>query len=610
MTADHDHKDALPLATGAVPSPTRTSHPASGPAHAQAPSGRMGTKSPAFRIDLVGIMSAMQETAYLWDVTTDTIVWESNAPEVLGLASDVGISTGTAFQLLIVPEHLQRRRDAVAIAGGAAVKGPHYRVQYRFTPGGRRADTSIWLEDHGSCWFGEDGRLVKSRGIIRVINDRYRDEQTLLYRSDNDELTGQLNRIRLTDALGAFVSRAEQSGRSCGFLIAAVNNLAIINDTFGFDIGDEVIAATAQVLRGRLRGGDTIGRYSSNKFGIILNDCGPAAMRVAAERFIKAVRETTIRTTACQISATLSIGGVLLPDQAHTAQQALSRALQAVETVKSRRHDAFVPFEVSDARETTRQRNIMVADEIISAFNENRMLLALQPIVSMRDRKPAFYECLLRIERPDGIDVSAGDFNPVAEQLGLSRLIDRRTLELSIAILKKNPELHLSVNVSGLTASDHEWLVILHRLSGGRRALTERLTIEITETATIHYVDLSINFVDTLKELGCRVAIDDFGAGYTSFKNLKLLDVDMVKIDGTFVQNLSTEPSNRVFIRSLVEIAKAFGLETVAEWVGDEETARILDDCGITYMQGFHFGRPLIARDLPSLAGGRSAQPA
>ena len=202
------------------------------------------------------------------------------------------------------------------------------------------------------------------------------------------------------------------------------------------------------------------------------------------------------------------------------------------------------------------------------------------------------------MERPDGTIVSAGEFIAVAEQLGLSRLIDRRTLELSIEILKKHPSLHLSVNVSGLTASDHEWLVALHRLTGGRRALTERLTIEITETAAIHDLDLSINFVDTLKELGCRVAIDDFGAGYTSFKNLKILNVDMVKIDGSFVKNLLEEPTNRVFIKTLVEIAETFGMETVAEWVADEETAQIILGCGITYMQGFHFGRPIMSNDL------------
>ena len=551
-------------------------------------------------LDLVGILSAIQETAYLWDLTTDRMEWESNVSEVLGV-DPVLVSTGTDFHFLIAAEHIQRRQESVTHPQTNEVpakSGAHYRVQYRFTPGGRRSDTSLWLEDHGRCWFDEAGKAVKARGIIRVINERYLEEQRLLYRSDHDELTGQLNRIRLSEALGAVVTRSERTQQACAFLVASVNNLAVINEAFGFDVGDEVIAATARIIRARLRGGDTIGRYSSNKFGIILNECGPAAMRVAAERFMKAVRDTTIKTSACQLSATISIGGVLLPEQARTTHQALSHALQALDQARTRRTEAFAAFEPNAARETTRQRNITIADDVISALDQNRMLIALQPMVTCGRREAALYECLLRMERPDGVIVSAGEFIAVAEQLGLSRLIDRRTLELSIEILKKHPTIRLSVNVSGLTASDHEWLVTLHRLTGGRRALTERLTIEITETAAIHDLDLSINFVDTLKELGCRVAIDDFGAGYTSFKNLKILNVDMVKIDGSFVKNLIDEPTNRVFIKTLVEIAETFGMETVAEWVADEETAGMIEAAGITYMQGFHFGRPIMAKDL------------
>ena len=282
-------------------------------------------------LDLVGILSSVQETAYLWELGSDRIEWESNAAEVLGVSNMADIASGTGFHFLVAPEHVQRRQGAVAtVATAVAGNGGHYRVQYRFTPQGRRSDVSLWLEDHGRCWFDDQGQPVRARGIIRVINERYLEEQRLLYRSDYDELTGQLNRIRLTDALGAVVTRAERTRQPCAFLMAAVNNLAVINETFGFDVGDEVIAATARLIRSKLRGGDTIGRYSSNKFGIILNDCGPGAMRVAAERFIKAVREATIETSGCQLSASISVGGVLLPDHATTAHQALSHALQAL----------------------------------------------------------------------------------------------------------------------------------------------------------------------------------------------------------------------------------------------------------------------------------------
>jgi EAL domain-containing protein (putative c-di-GMP-specific phosphodiesterase class I) len=185
----------------------------------------------------------------------------------------------------------------------------------------------------------------------------------------------------------------------------------------------------------------------------------------------------------------------------------------------------------------------------------------------------------------------------VAEQLGLSRLIDRRTLELAIELLNRHPDLVISLNVSGLTCSDNEWLAALRRLTGGRPEMLSRIVVEITETVAIEDLDQSIHFVDTLKELGCRVAIDDFGAGYTSFRNLKLLNVDIVKIDGAFVKNLADDTSDQIFVKTMIDLAQNFGLETVAEWVGDERTVKHLANAGITYMQGYYYGMPFDAAD-------------
>ena len=542
----------------------------------------------------------MQTTAYSWDLGTDTITWQTNACHVLGIRNPALFATGSDFQFLIAPEHVRLRQEAISsVQPDVSRTGVHYSTQYRITPGGRRSETSLWIEDHGRCTFGADGRAISVQGILRVVDERQREEQRLLYRNDLDELTGQLNRTRLTEAISAVLERAERTAQSCAFLIIAIDNLSVINETFGFAVGDEVIAKTARLIKGRLRSCDTIGRWSSNKFGVILNDCSLSAMRVAAERFIATVRDATIEAAGCQLSATLSIGGVMLPEQAHNVHQAVSHALMALDKAKARRQDGFIPYEPNASGESRRRRNISLANEVISALDENRMLLALQPIVSMATREPSLYECLLRMERPDGVIVSAGEFIEVAEQIGLSRLIDRRTLELSVDILKKHPDIRLSLNVSSLTASDHDWLITLHKLTGGRRQLLQRLTIEITETSVIDDFDVSISFVDMLKELGCRVAIDDFGAGYTSFKNLKMLRVDMVKIDGSFVRNLLAEPTNRVFIKTLVEIAQTFGLETVAEWVADEPTAELLAEFGITHMQGFLFGQPIMASALP-----------
>lgn len=562
---------------------------------------RAGGRAPAGArsLDLVAILTAVDETAYHWDMATDRIDWESNATSVLGIDDTKSISTGSGFQFLVAAEHLARRQAAtMQVTAADRVSGVPYRLQYRFQPRGRRSEESLWLEDHGRWWPGPDGQPVMARGVIRVITERYWEEQRLLYRSDHDELTGQLNRVRLTEALGTQLARAEAKHEPSAFLMAAVTNLAVINETFGFEVGDEVIAATARVIRSKLRGGDTIGRYSSNKFGIILNDCGPGAMRIAAERFIKAVRDTQVPTTACPLTASISIGGVILPDQARTVNKALSHALHALDRAKHKRLNCFMAFEPSPTQDSARQRNVTIADEVITALDENRLHLMLQPMIAAKTGEAEIYECLLRMEQPDSRIVSAGEFMPVVEQLGLSRLVDMRTLELAVDLLKANPTLRLSLNVSSLTTGDHEWLVALHRLTGGRKHITERLIIEITETAAIHDIDQSVAFVDMLKELGCRVAIDDFGAGYTSFKNLKHLDVDMVKIDGVFVKNLAEDASDEVFIKAMIDLAQSFGMETVAEWVGDQQSADILTLAGITYLQGFHYGLPFHSREI------------
>ena len=394
------------------------------------------------------------------------------------------------------------------------------------------------------------------------------------------------------------IDRAKTSSGSSALLVAAVSNLSVINETFGFDVGDQVLARVASILSGKLRGGDSIGRYSSNKFGIVLNNCEPSSMRIAADRLIDAVSKATIEDNSCPISATLSVGGVLLPDHATTVNEALSRGLEALNVARERRVSCFEVHVLNAEKESARRRNIFVAEEVRSALDENRMHLDLQPIVDSRTRKPAFYECLMRMTKPNGTIVSAGEFIEVAEQLGFAKQIDRRTLALAADYLKADPHLRLSLNVSGLTCADHDWLLDLYNLIGCRRELAERLIVEITETATIHDLDQSMVFVDTVKEMGCKVAIDDFGAGYSSFKTLKHLPVDMVKIDGGFVRNLTTDKTDRVFLRTMVELAENFGMETVAEYVVDGPTADIVEQAGITYLQGFHLGRPMEAKDV------------
>jgi EAL domain-containing protein (putative c-di-GMP-specific phosphodiesterase class I) len=206
--------------------------------------------------------------------------------------------------------------------------------------------------------------------------------------------------------------------------------------------------------------------------------------------------------------------------------------------------------------------------------------------VEARTRNAAFHECLVRMEGSDGQVLAAPDIVPVAERLGLIRLVDHRVLELVIAELAATPDIQLSLNISPETTMDPDWWTSIESLMHAHPGAGERLIVEITETVAIQDVDDVRGFVARLKNFGSRIAIDDFGAGHTSFRNLRKLGVDIVKIDGAFVQNIVHSADDRAFVQTLIDLARRLKIKTVAEWVQDDESAVLLRDWGCDYIQG------------------------
>jgi len=392
------------------------------------------------------------------------------------------------------------------------------------------------------------------------------------------------------------------------FMIAAINNLAMINQTFGFDIGDAVIANVADRLRRQMRTGDTAGRYSTNKVCLVIHACTSDGLQALARRLMAIVRDTTIRVGPHEIATTISIGAVQFPLHANSTQSAVAAALEALGDARQTRQDRLACYVPTQTTTQGRKRTLETSASVLEALEQQRMRIALQAVVHAGTRDIAFYECLLRIQAVDGSLTPAQDFVPIAEQLGFARMIDKRVLELAVGMVKADPTLRISFNVSGSTSGDHDWVVHLHKLTGGNRDLTSRLLIEITETMAIEDIDETAAFVDGLKEIGCQVALDDFGAGFTSFRNLKSLSVDMIKLDGSFAKNLKDDPANRIFVQSMVKIARNFGMTTVAEMVADSETADILSELGVDYLQGYLFGKPEVA-PLPLPIAPRAVPP-
>jgi diguanylate cyclase (GGDEF)-like protein len=554
-------------------------------------------------LDLESVLASVKETAYRWDIGAGAIAFAANATSVLGVSELAPLTQARAFALLVAPEHAASRYDAVT-GGGRSEPGTqiNYRIAYRFLPDGRRGRKSIWLEETGICVIGPDGKPSEAQGTMRVIGDLRDGKPSLLPSDGCDEETGQLNRTKLTEALTAFLADAGLSARHGAFLLLVVNDLTLINETYGFNAGDEVISIVGRRLARVLRGKDRIGRFSSNKFGILLEDCSKAAIETIAQRLIAAVRDGAIDASGATISATVSAGAVLLPAHAADAQAAIAGAMQALDTARNQCADRFALFVPSPQKAADRRHAVAIADEIVHALNDRRMMLALQPIVTSGHRQPELYEGLLRMRRPDGSIVPAAEFMPAAEELGLAKLVDHRALELAVELLRSSPELKLALNVSAATSSESQWVEGLAAFAGKDKSLTERLTIEIAETAAIADVAATTKFVHALKGLGCAVALDNFGADYASYRGLMRLGVDLVKIDGSFIQALHSERGGERFVRTLIDLAKSFGASTVGGWVGDEETARLLERAGIGYMQGYFFGAPELAKPQPDTA--------
>jgi diguanylate cyclase (GGDEF)-like protein len=541
------------------------------------------------------------QAAFVWDLATDAISWSEEVSAVFGDLPLQTLASGAELAKLLEPSHTVRS-DALglspAVHGG---EGTPYYIEY-----GVRASTSapvLWIEETG-CWFaGPDGRPARAQGIVRVNNERHARDEQLLKMSRNDPLTGELNRTHLIATLAEAIEEAQRFRANCAFMLIGIDHLARINDAFGFDVADAVISEVAHRIRARLRGGDVLGRFSGNKFGLILKNCTVDDMNIAADRFLAGIRDEVVPTRSGPVSVTASIGAVAVPRYARSADEAINRAHETLDGAKRRRAGSFAVWRPNVEREAQRRVNIRVTDEIVTALNERRIVMAYEPVVTAAERKNAFYEALVRMEQDDGRVLHAPDVVPVAERLGLIRLVDHRVLELVVAELAASPTIELSLNISPDTTMDPDWWASMESLMRAHPGVAERLIVEITETVAIQDLDDLRGFVTRLKNFGSRIAIDDFGAGYTSFRNLRKLSVDILKIDGAFVQNIARSADDRAFVQTLIDLARRLNIKTVAEWVQDEEAAKLLAEWGCDYIQGRLIGLATATRPWEAAQG-------
>ena len=530
--------------------------------------------------DPAAILGALEAVVYDWDIPSDRLRWGPNAALTLRGLEPGDVATGADFAGLVAAESDTTRyraifeSDSVDEGGGA-----HYRAHYRLR--GVRGEIIV-VEDFGR-WFADAvGRPARAHGLLRVTG-------RIAAANAGPSDTTLASRAAFTAFVDVRCAEPRAPDSALGLMVVGVANLAEINAGAGYDAADEVIASVGRTLARGLRGGDRLVRYSGGKFALLVSLSGADQPAVAAQRIATRAETQVHATLAGALRAKIRVGVALSPRHGRAAHLLLQRADEAYgQASDSTRVAVFAPDE---AAAVTRRRDAFVSDEIVSALNDRRLVLAFQPVVPAHPGLPPFEEALARLRMEDGALLGSDAMIPAAERVGLVEMIDERVADLVTARLVADSGRRLSMNVSVASLRSSDWCDRLRVRLVAAPGAAERLTIEISETQAVENVGELAHILQRIKALGVRVAIDDFGAGHASFRNLRSLGVDMVKIDGAFVAGLADSVDDRFFVRTLASLARHLDILTVAEWVEDEESARLLTEWSVDYLQGHYIGR-------------------
>jgi diguanylate cyclase (GGDEF)-like protein/PAS domain S-box-containing protein len=469
---------------------------------------------------------------------------------------------------------------------------------------------------------GPDGAALHFIGQVQDITDRHVHELQLQHMADHDPLTGLLNRRSFQRELDGHIGRVTRYGAAGAVLMVDLDHFKYVNDTHSHGAGDELIVHIAQALRSRLRDSDVLARLGGDEFAVLLPAGDADETQTVADALLQVVRDTPMPSAPGRGDGrvTASIGIARFDDGASlSSEELMVNADLAMYDAKEDGRDRSVRYRTAQHARPRIESRMKWAEQIQDAITHDSFVLFAQPIVPFAGTGPAQYELLLRMPDDHGDLIPPGSFLYIAERLGLIADIDRWVTKRAIEMLAEQRalghDLRLEVNLSGRTIGDEQLFELIKRRLDETGVPPDRLIFEVTETAAVAHIARAASFAERLTDLGCKFALDDFGAGFGSFYYLKHLPFDYLKIDGEFVRHCASNDIDRTLISAVVGIARGMGTRTIAEFVGDEESVEVLTRLGVDYGQGFHLGRPaplaehLAAQRTPAATTRHAAPP-
>jgi diguanylate cyclase (GGDEF)-like protein len=452
----------------------------------------------------------------------------------------------------------------------------------------QHTDLSKRVDNSGSH-LSEIQRLSEHfNRLLGTIQDYH--ERLRTY-SERDPLTNLYNRRKFEEFLKIEVERGLRHDRSFSLIMMDVDNFKHINDTYGHPVGDLALKELSAVVQKRMRRTDVIARLGGDEFAILLPDTDQEQGLMAAENLRRDLHETIMHLPVGNTRVHASFGLVTFPENGADVEKltiAMDVAMYKAKRLGKNRVATMDAMEEGLVMEVFNK-----GQQIQRALSEGRIIPFFQPISPPGGHAPYAYEVLARL-RDGESTISAADFIESAEELGLAQAIDEAVFRggVSEAARLGRKDLKLFFNLSARTIGDVVWMRGLPDLIRQEGLEPEQIVLEITEREALPNFDRLIELMAELRGQGIAFALDDFGSGFSSFLYLKYLTVDYVKIEGSFVRHMATDQRDRVMVHHIHSMAHEFGLKTIAEFVEDEETSRLLVEMGIDYAQGYHLGRP------------------
>ncbi|HEY0589265.1 MAG TPA: EAL domain-containing protein [Pseudoduganella sp.] len=438
-----------------------------------------------------------------------------------------------------------------------------------------------------------DGTAIGQVIVLHDASEARRHAAQLSYQATHDDLTDILNRREFERRLRELLSALRQgSGGEHAVLYLDLDRFKIINDTSGHAAGDELIKQVSQLLQSTLRERDIVGRLGGDEFGIMLTQCSHEDAWRVAEKVRKAVVDLHFAWGVRSYRIGVSIGLVLLDSRSSSLKEVMKAADAACYMAKEKGRNRIHLYSDDDAELSVRQTEMEAVSRIRAALENDRFCLHLQTIAPLRGGR-AHAEVLVRMLDEEGGLVPPMAFIPAAERYDLMPLLDRWVIRNAFeALAQQPPGTSWAINLSGASVCDEgllEFVLEQQRLTG---VALEDVCFEITETVAVANLAQAATLILDLQAQGARFALDDFGAGMSSFAYLKHLPVDYVKIDGSFIKGILHSPTERAMVESINQIAHVMGKQTIAEFVEDDAVLACLRAMGVDFAQGYGVGRP------------------